>query len=65
VREASIFGENFMLKSKNITDKHKQIIRRLKRSFLKKYPDGLVGNAPVLDRPLVDIIKENTVSTHV
>jgi len=54
-----------MLKSKNITDKHKQIIRRLKRSFLKKYPDGLVGNAPVLDRPLVDIIKENTVSTHV
>ncbi|MEE9303518.1 MAG: hypothetical protein V3U84_07005 [Thiotrichaceae bacterium] len=44
-----------------VFEDRKRKIEKLKRSFMKKYPNGLVGNAPVLDRPLVDIIEENTV----
>jgi hypothetical protein len=46
-----------------ILEERKRKIWQMKRSFVKKYPDGLVGSPPVLDRPLADIIKENTVES--
>lgn len=80
MRGQSIFGEGFMLNFDNlqavffeqgkidITERaiEFKLSFREYKSFFKSFEDWafVMCSAPVLDRPLADIIEENTVTSH-